>query len=80
MKRWTFERIVLGIFALGLWVLALAALVVGSYLLLGIHFVQGGSEWDGFVVKARLLGAGILLVGVLLSWGAYVMSRDALDS
>lgn len=67
-----------GILALGAGALALAALVAGAYLLLFIHYVQGGGEWDSFVRRAHLLGAASLLVGAGLSWGAFALGRAAL--
>jgi len=79
VKRTTTERVLLGILALGVWVLAFSALPPAYFLLVIVHRTSGG-EYDDLVLVAHLIGVVLLLLSAGLSWGAYALSRKALGS
>jgi hypothetical protein len=79
VKRTIGERVLLGILALAMWALGLAALPLVYFLLFIMHRVNGG-EYDDIVLKAHVSGVVLLLVSGGLLWGAAVLSGKALSS
>jgi H+/Cl- antiporter ClcA len=79
MKRTATVRFLLGILALGVWVLAASALALVYFFLIFIHKNNGG-DFNDLASKSHLLGLVLLLPSAGLIWGAYALSRKALGS